>query len=428
MLFARPADKRSSSPQSQPRATPLHGGARHDDSPPSVIFAENSRRLKANPRLDEADALAFANILFERDMHARRVLSLSHGVLGVLHAGSLAIHAIGQGLAQARGLDPKHAVKQVDRLLSNKELDVWRLFYQWVPFVVADRTEIVVTLDWTEHDHDDQSTIAMNMVTSHGRATPLMWKTVKKSELKDRRNEHEDKLLERLREIVPRSVRVTVLADRGFGDQKLYDFAKDLGLDYVIRFREGILVTDERGDTLPAGDWVPLNGRAKRIANASVTADKTSVPAVVCMKAKGMKDAWCLATSRIDLRGAEIVSLYGKRFTTEENFRDTKDIKFGLGLSATHIGKPQRRDRLLLICAMAQALLTLLGAAAERVGLDRKLKVNTVKKRTHSLFRQGLYWYGAIPNMPEHWLQSLITAFVDILQEHAVFREVFGPI
>lgn len=387
-----------------------------------------SRRLKASPRMDEGDVHAFLECLYERDMHARRIVSLSHAVLGVLHGGSLAIHAIGQGLAQARGLDPKHAVKQVDRLLSNKEIDVWRLFYQWVPFVVGDRSEFVVTLDWTEHDHDDQSTIALNMVTSHGRATPLLWKTVKKSDLTNRRNEHEDKLLERLREIVPRTVRITVLADRGFGDQKLYVYCKELGLDYIIRFRECILVTDARGDSMAAGDWVPLNGRAKHISRALVTAEKTEVPAVVCMKAAGMKDAWCLATSREDLRGAEVVKLYGKRFTTEENFRDTKDIKFGLGLSATHIGKPQRRDRLLLIGAMAQALLTLLGAAAERVGLDRKLKVNTAKKRTHSLFRQGSYWYGAIPAMPDEWLRALINAFVDVLREHAVFRSVFGPI
>lgn len=369
-----------------------------------------------------------AEQIFEDDLHRRRILSLSHGVLGVLHAASLAIHAIGQGLAQARGLDPKHAIKQVDRLLSNKEIDVWSLFGCWVPFVISDRTDVVLTLDWTEHDHDDQSTIALNMVTTHGRATPLMWKTVKKSDLKDRRNEHEDKLLERLREIVPRTVRITVLADRGFGDQKLYDFAKELEIDFVIRFRECILVTDERDETLAAAQWVPLNGRAKHIPNARVTADKTSVPAVVCMKAKGMKEAWCLATSRTDLSGAEVVKLYGKRFTTEENFRDTKDIKFGLGLSATHIGKPQRRDRLLLICAMAQALLTLLGAAAERVGLDKRLKANTAKKRTHSLFRQGLYWYGAIPTMRENLLHDLIIAFTDIMREHAVFQAVFGPI
>ena len=421
MNFARPVSNQSVAP-----STAVPSATTPSDTAGELL--RTPRRLKANPRMDEGDVHAFLESLYERDMHARRVVSLSYAVLGVLHAGSLAIHSIGQGLAQARGLDPKHAVKQVDRLLSNKEIDVWRLFYQWVPFVVGDRSEFVVTLDWTEHDHDDQSTIALNMVTSHGRATPLLWKTVKKSDLKDRRNEHEDKLLERLREIVPRTVRVTVLADRGFGDQKLYDYCKELGLDYIIRFRECILVTDARGDSMAAGDWVPLNGRAKHIPRALVTADKAEVPAVVCMKAAGMKDAWCLATSREDLRGAEVVKLYGKRFTTEENFRDTKDIKFGLGLSATHIGTPQRRDRLLLIAAMAQALLTLLGAAAERVGLDRKLKVNTAKKRTHSLFRQGSYWYGAIPAMPEEWLRPLINAFVDILQEHAVFRSVFGSI
>jgi hypothetical protein len=48
-----------------------------------------------------------------------------------------------------------------------------------------------------------------------------------------------------------------------------------------------------------------------------------------------------------------------------------------------------RRDRLLLISAFATALLTLLGTAGERQGMDRLLKANTSKPRTHSLFRQG---------------------------------------
>ena len=77
------------------------------------------------------------------------------------------------------------------------------------------------------------------------------------------------------------------------------------------------------------------------------------------------------------------------RFTIEETFRDTKDSRYGLGLSATHVRNIYRRDRLLLICAMAMTLLTLLGAAGESLGMDRMLKANTVKKRTHSLFRQG---------------------------------------
>ena len=38
--------------------------------------------------------------------------------------------------------------------------------------------------------------------------------------------------------------------------------------------------------------------------------------------------------------------------------------------------------------SLSIALLTLLGAAGESLGYDRWLKANTVKTRTHSLFRQ----------------------------------------
>ncbi len=35
----------------------------------------------------------------------------------------------------------------------------------------------------------------------------------------------------------PEGVAVTILADRGFGDVKLFAFLDELGFDYVIRFR-----------------------------------------------------------------------------------------------------------------------------------------------------------------------------------------------
>jgi hypothetical protein len=61
----------------------------------------------------------FVEQLVGEDLHAKRVLSLANGVVGVMHAAALAIHFIGQGLALAEGTDPKPAIKQVDRLLSN---------------------------------------------------------------------------------------------------------------------------------------------------------------------------------------------------------------------------------------------------------------------------------------------------------------------
>jgi len=45
--------------------------------------------------------------------------SPNNGAVGVMTGASLAVSIIGQSLAQARGLLSKHAIKQVDRLLSN---------------------------------------------------------------------------------------------------------------------------------------------------------------------------------------------------------------------------------------------------------------------------------------------------------------------
>ena len=103
-------------------------------------------------------------------------------------------------------------------------------------------------------------------------------------------------------------------------------------------------------------------------------------------------------------------------------------LRYGLGLSATHIGTPARRDRLLLIAALAQALLTLLGAAGESLGMDRLLKANTAKKRTHSLYRQGLHYYNAIPMMREEKLVPLVERFADLVRGQAVCVEIFGVI
>ena len=101
--------------------------------------------------------------------------SLAAATLGVMTGASLAVAMIGQALAQARGLVTKHAVKQVDRLLSNSGIDVWDSFARWVPHQIGERRDILVAMDWTGFDHDDQATLVLSLVTGHGRAAPLLW-------------------------------------------------------------------------------------------------------------------------------------------------------------------------------------------------------------------------------------------------------------
>src|SRR3954463_13906835 len=111
------------------------------------------------------DVRAFLDSVLDEDIHTKRVDSLANATLGVMTGASLGVALIGKSLAQARGLLPKHAVKQVDRLLSNPRLEAWDVFASWVPEIVGPRTDIVVAMDWTDYDADGQATLALKLVT-----------------------------------------------------------------------------------------------------------------------------------------------------------------------------------------------------------------------------------------------------------------------
>ena len=86
---------------------------------------------------------------------------------------------------------------------------------------------------------DDPATLALHLVTRHGRATPLLWLSVDKDELNNQRNDFEDLCLTPLKALPPEGVSATILADRGFAGVKLFEFLKSLGFQHVIRIRGG---------------------------------------------------------------------------------------------------------------------------------------------------------------------------------------------
>ena len=379
-------------------------------------------------RMGPKQVAKFVEAVCGGDMHAARVASLANAATGALWAAALGVSAVGAGLAQARGMLAKHCVKQVDRLLSNAKLDTWEFFGLWVPHVVGARREIVAALDWTSFAADGHETVALSMATRHGRSTPLLWRTVEASELKGKRNDHEDALLARLREVVPAGAKVTVLADRGFADCALFEFLEELGFGYVVRLRGNHVVTSAGGESRKAADWVGAGGRARTLRGATVTKRRRwKAAAVACMKDRDMKEPWCLVSS--ERRGArEMAALYARRWGIETSFRDVKNPRFGMGLKETRVGRTDRRDRMLLVGALSLSLLTLLGAAGEKLGYDRWLKTNTSRTRQHSLFRQGTMLHGHLANWPDDRVRPLMEAFEELILEQRVFREVFGVI
>ena len=361
--------------------------------------------------LDEKALHKVSKSVFGGLLHHKQVLSLALVALGVIYTVRLTIHAVGTAMAQVRGhARPKHGIKQVDRYMSNAKVKPVVLREGLVRAVVGKRKRIEVTMDWTGHDKDDQTTLIISLLLRRrGRATPLVWVTEKKSELKDRQKESERTVLQKLRDALPKDVRVTVLADRGFGDTGTFDHLLDMpGFDFVIRFRSNIIVTAD-GQRAKAKELVPRNGRFRVLESAQLTAGKKGPYTVVLYKARGMKDSWCLATNLSTADGRDIVDRYARRFECEEGFRDLKDWRFGLALNYTRIGSDVRRERLLFAFALAVYLLTLVGAASEQLGMDRQLRANTSKRRTHSLFRQGREIVkGALPDVFEYQCFQLV--------------------
>src|SRR5918994_429165 len=98
------------------------------------------------------DVRVFLDNVLDEDIHTKRVDSLANATLGVMTGASLGVAIIGKSLAQARGLLPKHAIKQVDRLLSNRKLEA--IFATWVPELIGSRTELIVAMDWTDYAAD----------------------------------------------------------------------------------------------------------------------------------------------------------------------------------------------------------------------------------------------------------------------------------
>jgi hypothetical protein len=111
-----------------------------------------------------------------------------------------------------------------------------------------------------------------------------------------RRNGYEDEVLECLKASLPDGVRATIIADRGFGDND-----GTSGFDFIVRFRQDILLTEQFGDQRPASQWLHETGRARLLKDMAVTADYV-LPTVV-VHDKRMKEPWCLATNRSDPEG-----------------------------------------------------------------------------------------------------------------------------
>lgn len=99
---------------------------------------------------------------------------------------------------------------------------------------------------------------------------------------------------------------------------------------------------------------------------------------------KDAKEPWLLVfklPAKYMKNAKMAVKLYSQRMQIEENFRDTKNAKLGIGLEYANSKSVESIDNLLLIAALILYLLWCIGFAVVMKGMHYSLQANTIKKR-----------------------------------------------
>jgi len=138
----------------------------------------------------------------------------------------------------------KSTIKRAWRFTCNERVEVADAMAGVIAQLVRKRKKrLLVSLDWTEV-RDFHMLMAAACIG--GRAVPLLWASYPEWKLLRSQNSLEEGLLRLLRTLIPETVRVVVLADRGFGRAEWAAVCQELGFDYLVRICPDVTVACSR--------------------------------------------------------------------------------------------------------------------------------------------------------------------------------------
>lgn len=311
----------------------------------------------------------------------------------------------------------KHRIKQADRLLGNVNLHKEAsLFFQAVAMsVIRSRKNPLILVDWTELPSGFWALVAA--VPFDGRSIPIYAEVHQGKKSQCARIEHA--FLDHLKEkILPESCRPVIVTDAGFrnpwfkkvqrmgwfflgrqGAKALYVSAETSQAEREVdECWKSIATLHEQATNKPRdrGRLVvaksnPLEARIVLFKNRprGRKGGRNISPSSTAAKRyrKRAKDPWVLITNATHCSALDLVNWYSTRMQVEETFRDTKSPRFGQSLehARTHRGtydlQTERWTVLLLLSTLALLVATVVGAAAELLGLERRFQANTIRTR-----------------------------------------------
>jgi len=313
--------------------------------------------------MNRTDVVAWVISACAACLRLSQVKTLSVLVAAAMHVQRISLANIGR--AMLGGV--KAQIKRCWRFCANERIETADAMRGVIARLLKKRRKgLLVAFDWT--DIRGFHTL-MAAAVIRGRSIPLCWASCVGNTFDGHRsrNAFEESLLLVLRSMIPQHVKVTIVADRGFGRTELARFCQRNGFHFIFRVQPDVHVSGSsyRGRLL---DYPVHKGIARVLKNMSYR-QKNPVSVNVAIRwrkdlPRDRDECWFLITD-LDISAQHASQLYARRMTIEELFRDGKNKRNGWSLRDTQITRPDRIDRLLLILALAYLLLCGVGLLAK---------------------------------------------------------------
>lgn len=370
-------------------------------------------------------------------VHAYRLRAVSLAVDGVVHGARVGITAMGRSLGS--GTRTKHRVKRMDRLVGNGRLAAQheRFYRAMSRQLLAGCERPLILIDWSDFSDNRQQQLLRASVPVGGRAMTLLEELHPYDKLANRAVQH--RFLDRLAGFLPSNCTPIIVADAGFR-VPFFRYVESLGWHWLGRIRNRDCVLWEgapyewvsakslyplakvRPQDLGPAQWVrhaPLTGRLVVVRQRKAGRQHRALSGRRRQShhsrtnAKRAREPWLLIASS-SLRpysARQLVNCYKTRMQIEENFRDTKSVAYGLGVARGRYTSYTRAGNLLLIAALAQFALWLIGCWAKRCGALHLVRVNSSSRSADysNLFLARLIIHQAQRRLPRDCLNHAPT-------------------
>ena len=338
-------------------------------------------------------------LLSETSLHHTRLEALSEIVETVLIGKTLSVTGIGRKMENSN--QTRSNIRKADRLYSNPHLyGECEMIYQTVAKQLVKSERPFILVDGSKLQNSPWSILRASLVNK-GRAITLYECLYEMSE------QGSPKLYGRFLKglkVVLGDCKPIVITDAEFRTP-WFKQLQEMKWDFIGRIRgmakialgdedfqscqdifamasnkpralgEGSLSTHHDCD-----GYFYLHRRPPKNRHAHTRSGKQSETLKSLRHAKSAHEPWLLFSS-LENCASYLIQAYTFRMTIEENFRDTKSGRYGLGLKMTFSRQKSRYAIMLLVAMLASTIAYLIGAVAEKIGIHRQFQANSTRHR-----------------------------------------------